>query len=327
MKAIIVREPGDAEQLTMGEVPTPEPTEEELLVRVKATALNRADILQREGKYPPPPGASPLLGLEMAGVVERVGSRCAGWKEGDRVFGLLPGGGYGEYCVIPGKMAMPIPENLSFEEAAAVPEVFLTAYQALFWLGSLQRGQRVLIHAGASGVGTAAIQLVREAGAEPLVTAGSPEKLAACRELGAAEAFSYREGPFAPRVKEATGGRGVDLILDFVGAPYWEQNVECLATDGRLILISTLGGPKVEKVNLLALISKRIQVTGTTLRARSVDYKIRLTEDFARFALPRFRDGRLKPVIDRVFSWESVREAHRRMEANQNIGKIVLKVD
>ena len=208
-----------------------------------------------------------------------------------------------------------------------MPEVFLTAYQALFWLGSLQRGQRVLIHAGASGVGTAAIQLVREAGAEPLVTAGSPEKLAACRELGAAEAFSYREGPFAPRVKDATGGRGVDLILDFVGAPYWEQNVECLATDGRLILISTLGGPKVEKVNLLALISKRIQVTGTTLRARSVDYKIRLTEDFARFALPRFRDGRLKPVIDKVFSWESVREAHRRMEENRNIGKIVLRVD
>lgn len=162
MRAIIVQKAGGVDQLTMGEVPAPEPAAEELLVRVKATALNRADILQREGKYPPPPGASPLLGLEMAGVVERVGSRCTGWKEGDRVFGLLPGGGYGEYCVIPGRMAMPIPENLSFEEAAAVPEVFLTAYQALFWLGSLQRGERVLIHAGASGVGTAAIQLVRD---------------------------------------------------------------------------------------------------------------------------------------------------------------------
>jgi NADPH:quinone reductase-like Zn-dependent oxidoreductase len=223
MKAILVKEPGDVDQLYIGEFPKPEPREGELLVKVKATALNRADLLQRRGKYPPPPGASTVIGLEMSGVVEDVGPRSSGWRPGDRVFGLLPGGGYAEYAVIHERMAVLIPENLSFEEAAAIPEVFLTAFQTLFWLGKLMEGERVLIHAGASGVGTAAIQLVREAGATSIVTASSKQKLEACRRLGAEIIINYKEGPFAPKILDTTEGRGVDLILDFVGAPYWRN--------------------------------------------------------------------------------------------------------
>jgi tumor protein p53-inducible protein 3 len=326
MRAVVVREPGGIEQLALAEWPAPQPAPGELLVKVKAAGVNRADVLQRQGRYPPPPGASPLLGLEVAGVVEDVGAAPGrnGASVGDRVFGLLSGGGYAEYAVLPAAMAIPIPENLSFEEAATIPEAFLTAYQCLFWLGGLQAGRQVLIHAGASGVGTAAIQLVREAGARSIVTAGSEGKLEACRALGAGLAINYKTGPFAPQVLAATGDQGVNLVLDFVGAPYWEQNLECLAPDGRLILIGTLGGTRVPDLDLRVLMRKRLQVTGTTLRGRGLDYKVRLTRDFASFALPRFADGRLRTVIDRVFPWVRVAEAHRYMEENRNIGKIVL---
>jgi putative PIG3 family NAD(P)H quinone oxidoreductase len=326
MKAILIKEPGGAEQLELGTFPTPEPADDELLVKVKAAALNRADIMQREGNYPPPKGASPILGLEMAGVVEEVGEKCSIWKPGDRVFALLPGGGYAEYATVPEAMAIPIPENLDFVQAAAIPEVFLTAYQCLFWIGRLQQNETVLIHAGASGVGTAAIQLARETGARIIVTAGAERKLTACQDLGADVAINYKEGPFVPKVLEATDNRGVDLVLDFVGASYWEQNLSALAIDGRWVLIALLGGAKVAQVNLGLLIRKRIQFTATSLRTRSVGYKIRLTRDFADFALPRFADGRLKPVIDKVLSWEQAVEAHQYMEANKNIGKIVLSV-
>ena len=326
MKAVVVRHPGGAEQLTIGEVPTPQPEPGQLLVRVHATALNRADILQRRGLYPPPPGTTPILGLEMAGVVERVGEGCAGWSPGDRVFALLPGGGYAEYVTVPVEMAMPIPDNLTFEEAAAIPEAFFTAYQTLFWIGRLQPGEWVLIHAGASGVGTAAIQLARDAGARVLATAGNQRKLQACRALGAEAAFNYKLGPFAPQVREATGGRGVDLILDFVGAPYWEPNLECLAIDGRLVLLAGLGGNVVDRFDLRPLMRKRLQVTGTGLRSRSPEYKVRLTREFAERILPKFASGRLRPVIDRIFPWEQVADAHRYMENNLNIGKVVLRV-
>ncbi len=326
MKAILIKQPGGSEQLELGTFPTPQPADNELLVKVKATALNRADIMQRQGNYPQPKGASPILGLEMAGVVEEVGESCSRWKNGDRVCALLPGGGYAEYAVVPDALAMPVPENLDLEEAAAIPEVFLTAYQCLSWIGRLREGETVLIHAGASGVGTAAIQLAREIGARIIVTAGSERKLSVCRDLGADVTINYKDGPFAPRVRDATDARGVDLILDFVGASYWEQNVSALALDGRLVLISLLGGATVEQVNLGKLLRKRVQLTATTLRARSVEYKADLIRDFADFALPRFADGRLKPVIDRIFSWQEVAEAHQYMEANKNIGKIVLCV-
>ena len=324
MRAILVREPGAADRLELGEFPDPEPAADELLVRVKAAALNRADILQRMGRYPPPPGASPLLGLEVAGVVERAGSRCAGWSPGDRVFALLAGGGYAERAAVPCDQALRIPDRLSFEEAAAVPEAFLTAFQCLFWLGRLRGGEWALVHAGASGVGTAAIQLVREAGARAIVTAGSAAKLRACRELGAEIGLDYHEGDFAPRVLEATGGRGVDVILDLVGASYWRSNVACLAPEARLVLVGSLGGRRVDGVDLDELKRRWAHVVGTTLRSRDPAYKARLAREFLDFAGERLAEGRLRAVVDRVFPWQRVADAHRWMEENRNVGKIVL---
>lgn len=326
MKAILVKQPGGAEQLELGEYPLPQYHSDELLVRVKATALNRADILQREGKYPPPRGASPILGLEISGIVEEVGANCSAWHRGDRVCALLPGGGYAQYVSIPAKMAIPIPGNLSFEEAAAIPEAFLTAFQALYWLGGLQGGQQVLIHAGASGVGTAAIQLVKQAGSVALVTAGSARKLDFCLQLGAKVAINYRDGEFAAHILEATRNQGVNIILDCVGGAYWEQNIQSLAVDGRLVLLATMGGGTVSQVSLTTIIRKRLQIIGTTLRGREREYKIELTRDFVTRIMPGFEDGKYKAVIDSVFPWEEVAEAHRRMENNLNLGKIVLTV-
>ncbi len=325
MKAILVEAPGGPEQLRLGEHPTPEPGPQEVRVRVHATALNRADLMQREGKYPPPEGASPLLGLEMAGVVEQAGRHATRWQPGDRVFGLLPGGGYAAYAVIHEEMAMALPPGLSFEEAAAIPEVFLTAFQALHWLGEVRGEERVLIHAGASGVGTAGIQLARMAGARVYVTASGP-KHAACLRLGAEVAIDYREEDFAERVLEETNGQGVDLILDFIGAPYLEPNLMALATDGRIVLLATLGGSKLDAFDLRTFFLKRATLRASTLRNRHPAYKIRLTHDFAARALPGFADGSLKPVIDSVYDWAEVAAAHRRMDANENVGKIVLKV-
>jgi putative PIG3 family NAD(P)H quinone oxidoreductase len=317
---------GGVDVLHIGDHPDPAPKDDELLVHVRATALNRADLLQRRGKYPPPKGVSEILGLEMAGEVEGVGSAVEGTKPGDRVIALLPGGGYAQKAVVSSGMAMRIPERLSYEEAAAIPEAFLTAYHNLFSLGDLQPGMTVLVHAGASGVGTAAIQLVREARAACLVTAGSPDKIARCRELGARAAWNYHQGSFAPWVAEMTGGKGVDVILDCVGAPYIVPNLQSLATDGKLIVLGALGGAVAERVNLLDLLFRRLQILGTSLRSLDLARKIDLTKRFAGFALPRFADGRLRPVIDSVYDWTDVASAHLRMESNANVGKIVLRV-
>jgi tumor protein p53-inducible protein 3 len=325
MKAVLVDEPGGPEKMRIGEYPQPPHGEDDLLVRVKATALNRADLLQREGRYPPPPGASPLLGLEIAGVVESRGANCQRWNTGDRVFGLLPGGGYAEYAVIHQDLALPMLPGLSFEQAAAIPEVFLTAYQALFWYGRLDAAHHVLIHAGASGVGTAAIQLVRDAGACAHVTASAP-KLAACRELGATTAVDYESEDFVASVLEATEGRGADLVLDFIGGPYFDRNVDVLALDGRLVLLATLGGGRIDSFDLRELFKRRAHVFASTLRNRNLSYKVKLTQEFAAEMMPKFLDGSLKPVIDRVFDWEDVAEAHRHMGENRNVGKIVLRV-
>ncbi|MGA8754144.1 NAD(P)H-quinone oxidoreductase [Candidatus Deferrimicrobium sp.] len=326
MKAVLMGGSGGVEVLHIGKHPDPLMNEDELLVRVKATALNRADLLQRRGKHPPPKGTPNILGLEMAGEVLDVGAACEGWAPGDRVCALLPGGGYAERVSIPAGLAMRIPGNLSFEEAAAIPEVFLTAYQNLFNVARLAPGEAVLIHAGGSGVGTAAIQLVREAGATSLVTAGSPEKIDRCLALGARAGWNYKEGAFASWVAEQTGGRGVDIVLDFVGAPYFEQNLEALAVDGTMVVIGTLGGADVGKFSLRTLMSKRLLIAGAGLRSMETARKIRLTGHFATFALPRFADGRLVPIVDSVFDWRDVGDAHLRMESNANIGKIVLRV-
>lgn len=325
MKAILVKQPGGPEQLVLGEYEQPLPKPYELLVRVHATALNRADTLQRQGKYPPPKRESPLLGLEIAGEVVEAGFNCTRYQNGDQVFGLLPGGGYAEYAIIHEDMAMPIPENLSMEEAAAIPEVFLTAYQALVWLGKLQAGERLLVHAGASGVGTAAIQLARALKAEVLVTA-SEQKLKACLELGAHKAINYKEVPFEDEVLAYTNSEGVDVLVDFIAGPYFKQNLECLRLDGRMVLLATMGGGKVEDFDLRKLLVKRLQLMGSTLRSRTRDYQIQLTKEMSDFTMPHFKSGAIKPVIDTVFDWQEAAEAHRYMEANKNIGKIVLRV-
>ncbi len=293
-----------------------------LLVRVRATALNRADLLQRGGTYPPPTGASPILGLEIAGEVEQ---EAEGFRVGDRVMGVVSGGAYAERCTIPLGMAMRIPGQLTYAQAAAIPETFLTAYLNLFTFGRLQAGERVLIHAGASGVGTAAIQLAKAVGAHVFVTAGSEEKLALCQSLGADERINYKTESFRERIKASTQGRGVDVILDFIGESYWNDNLASLMRGGRLLLIGSMGG-KSDGLTIAPIMQKNLTVTGTTLRATSLDQKVRLTTEFSAFALDRFVRGELRPVIDRVLSWTQVVNAHRLMHANTNQGKIVLAI-
>jgi tumor protein p53-inducible protein 3 len=327
MKAILAKQPGGVEQLTFVDLPIPQPKENELLIKVHSTACNRADLIQRRGFYPPPPGVTDVLGLEFAGVVEKVGDHCQkNWKPGDRVFGILPGGGYAEYVVTPAELVMPIPDSLSFVQAAAIAEAFLTAHQTLFWIGQLKANETVLIHAGASGVGSAAIQLAHSVGARVITTVGSDQKAAFCQSLGANHTINYRNGPFLPEVLKVTDDQGVELILDFVGASYFKENIKALQTDGRLVLIGTLGGSKVESASLLTILMKRLKILGTTLRSRSVEYKAKLTEDFVSSFLPLFETGKLKPIVDRVFPWTQVKEAHLYMESNQHMGKIVLQI-
>jgi len=317
--------PNGRGQLEWEEVDTPGPGPEEVLVRVHATALNRADLLQRKGKYPPPPGVTDILGLEMAGEVVEAGERVRAAKAGDRVCALLPGGGYAEYATVREEMLLPVPEKMSLPQAAAIPEAFLTAFQALQWLARLGRGERTLIHAGASGVGTAAIQLARWAGAEPLVTASAP-KHGLCLQLGAALAIDYQTEDFAEAVAAFTGEEGVDVVLDFIGAPYWERNLRCLRTDGRLVLLAYMGGRKADGLDLSLLLRQRLHLMGSTLRARSPAYKSELTQAFRNWAWRGFESGQLHPVVDSVFEWEKAAEAHAYMEANKNQGKIVLEV-
>lgn len=325
MQAILFDQPGTADQLYLGDFPQPEPEPGEILVKVAATALNRADIMQREGNYPPPPGASPVLGLEMAGTVTALGEGVSRWQIGDRVCGLLAGGGYAECAVIHQDLALSLPQDMSFTTAAAIPEVFLTAFQALHLLAQVQPGERVLIHAGASGVGTAAIQLARKMGAEVLVTASAP-KHEQCLDLGAEKAIDYQTEDFAAVVGEYTDGRGVDVIIDFIGAPYLSSNIDALAVDGRLVLLAFMGGAKADGVSLAKVLLKRLHIMGSTLRARSLDYKTALTRAFRDFAWSDLQEGTIAPVIDSTYDWQQVQDAHRRMEANANVGKIVLRI-
>jgi putative PIG3 family NAD(P)H quinone oxidoreductase len=311
--------------LRIGETPEPVLGAGELRLRVAATAVNRADLLQRQGMYPPPPGASPILGLECAGTVIEVGLGVTGWKPGDRAMALLAGGGYAEQVVVHAGSALRVPERLSLEEAAAVPEVFLTAFLNLFEVGSLPAAGSALVHGGGSGVGTASIQLVKAAGARVLITAGSEDKCARCLELGADVAIDYRKENFAERVREATGGRGVDVVLDSIGAAYLEGNLGSLAIGGRLVLIGLMGGAKVE-VNLAVLLAKRLHVVGSTLRTRSVEEKAAIAASFERRFGADLASGRVRPIVDRVVPLEQVADAHRAMKASEHFGKIVLRV-
>src|SRR5881296_3930524 len=327
MRAIVIREPGDEDVLQLGEVPSPPLGPADLRIRVRATAVNRADLLQRQGLYPPPPSASPILGLECAGEVVEMGPEARGFRPGQGVMALLPGGGYAEEAVVHYTCAMPVPDGMSDEEAAAFPEVFLTAFSNLFMpgLGALAPGEAALVHGGGGGVGTAAILLCREAGNPCLVTAGSDEKCRQCVALGATAAINYRSEDFGARARELTGGRGVDVILDHIGAAYLAKNLAALAPGGRLVEIGLMGGAAAE-LNLAQLLLRRLAVIGSTLRSRSNADKAAIVEGFrARFGAALVR-GALRPVVDRVLPLEQAAEAHRLMQASEHFGKIVLRV-
>ncbi|XP_078696595.1 quinone oxidoreductase PIG3-like [Branchiostoma floridae x Branchiostoma belcheri] len=330
MQAVVLQQPGGPDNLSVGTVARPQPQAGEVLLKVYATAVNRADTLQRKGLYPPPKGASDILGLEAAGKVAELGADCKGrWKPGDQVMALLPGGGNAEFVTVDEDHLMPIPDGMSYQQAAAIPEVWLTAYQLLHFVGELQEGETVLIHAGGSGVGTAATQLSRLAGARPIVTAGTPDKLQKAKDLGAVAAFNYKEGEFAQKVLDETNGKGVDVILDCVGASFWQQNARCLAVEGRWVLYGLLGGGSIDGDLLTQVLRKRINLLGTTLRARSKQYKASLVKAFSEQALPHFVSSgpvELTPIIDRVVPLQDIAQAHRCMEDNKNTGKIVLSV-
>ncbi|MFJ7726188.1 NAD(P)H-quinone oxidoreductase [Neobacillus sp. NPDC097160] len=324
MKAIVVKQPGGAEQLHFQDVSIPKIKAGELLIKVKAFAINRTDIVTREGKsgYM----TNPILGIEVAGeVVEAAEGTTI--EIGTRIMGLVNGGGYAEYVVMPADRAMKVPAHLSFEEAAAIPEVFLTAYQTLFWLGELTDQETVLIHAGGSGVGTAAIQLAKQmTEAKIITTAGSREKLDFCQSLGADIGINYKEQSFDEEVLRATNNQGADVILDFIGASYWNSNIKSLKIDGRWVLIGILGGAMVENMNIWELMTKRAQLKATLLTPRSDQYKKELTEEFTEKAMPLFIERKIKPVVDTVFPFEEIQDAHRHMEASKNIGKIVVRI-
>lgn len=295
-----------------------------VLVEVAATAVNRADLLQRAGRYPPPPGASAILGLELAGRIARLGAGVAGWSAGDRVCAIVAGGAYAERCLVPAGSLMRVPDRLSLTEAAAAPEAFLTAFVNLFREAELRAGESVLIHGGASGVGTAAIQLARCAGARVAVTARDGRKLAACRRLGAELAIDHTRQDFAAEVRAAWGG--VNVVLDIIGAAYLERNLRALAAGGRLVLLATLGGA-AGAVDLAELMRRRLRLIGSVLRSRSDEEKAAITAGFARRFLPLFDAGRLRPVIDRTMPIRRAGDAHALVDRFENVGKVVLSVE
>lgn len=325
MKAIAVREAEEAPLLVWEEVADVIHGPDEVFVDVRAAAVNRADLMQARGKYPPPPGASEILGLEMAGVIRAVGANVAGWQAGDRVCALLPGGGYAEQVAVPAGMLLRLHDHWTFTQGAAVPEVWYTAYINLFQEGRLQAGEIALIHAGASGVGTAAIQLVVDAGATAFATAGSDEKIERCRALGAALAVNYKTHDFLVEIMAATNDRGVDVILDPVGGSYLGRNIAALRRFGRLVIIATLGGPKGE-LHIGQVLGKRLHIVGSTLRSRSVAEKIAITRAFETTVWPKLADGTLQPVIDTVFPINESQAAHEYLAENRNVGKVILEI-
>ncbi len=302
------------------------PRADEVVIATKAAGVNRADLLQAAGKYPPPAGASNILGLEVSGEIAAVGAAVNGWKRGDRVMALLAGGGYAEFVAVPVGQLIPIPDSLSFVEAAAIPEAFITAYLNLFIEGRFQSGEAALIHAGASGVGAAAIQLVSAFGGQAFCTVGSHEKAEFCRSLGAQLAVNYRDtSDFVPPIMDATAGKGVDVVLDCVGGKYLQPNIRVLAPKGRMVTIGMLGG-RTGELDLGLLLEKMLELKGSKLRVRPASEKAELTSRFRQQLLPLFESGRLRPNIDEVFQVQEASAAHRKMALNLNLGKIVLKV-
>jgi len=317
---------GGPEVMTFSNGPLPSPKAGELLVKVQAAGINRPDVAQRQGNYPAPKDASPILGLEVAGEVVALGEGVSDFQIGDRVCALANGGGYAEYCVVPAGQALPFPTGFDAVKAAAVPETFFTVWANLFQMAGLTEGESVLIHGGSSGIGTTAIQLAKAFGAEVYTTAGSKEKCDACEKLGAKRAINYREDDFAAVVKEVTGGKGVDVILDMIGASYFEKNIASLAKDGCLSIIAFLGGTIAEKVDLRPIMVKRLTVTGSTMRPRTADEKRAIRDELVEQVWPLLESGKVAPVIHDVIDFDQVAEGHRLMESSSHIGKIVMRV-
>jgi putative PIG3 family NAD(P)H quinone oxidoreductase len=325
MRAVVVARPGGPEVLHLAERPLPEPGPGEIRVRVHASALNRADLLQRRGQYPAPPGApQDIPGLEYAGEVDAVGEGAGLWAVGNRVMGIVGGGGYAEYVTVHEREAMRIPQGLSFEEGAAIPEAFLTAYDALFTRLELLMGERVLIHAVGSGVGTAALQLARAAGAVTIGTSRSADKLARAAELGLDVGIDTSREELAAALENATYGSGVHAVVDLVGGRILEESLRGLAQGGRVVVVGTVAGSKVE-LDLGLLLRRRIRIVGTVLRTRPLEEKIALAREFSSTVLPLLSSGKIRPVIDRIYPFSEIADAHRQMEENDTFGKIVLK--
>ncbi|MGE0630240.1 MAG: NAD(P)H-quinone oxidoreductase [Hyphomicrobiaceae bacterium] len=323
MNAIEIRGKGGPEVLVPAELPVPVPGPGQVLIRLGAAGVNRPDVAQRAGTYPPPKGHSPLPGLEAAGEIVEIGSGVARWKPGDRVTALLNGGGYAQYAIAEETSALPIPKGLDAVQAAAIPETFFTVWHNVFERGGLKSGDWFLVHGGTSGIGTTAIQLAAAFGAKVIATAGSDDKCRACLDLGATRAVNYKTEDFVAACKEATAGKGIDVTLDMVGGPYTEKNIVVAAEDGRIVQIATLMGAEV-KINVARLMMKRVTLTGSTLRARSRDFKAGIARALEEKVWPLLESGRVKVVMDRTFPLEQAAEAHRRMEQSAHIGKIVL---
>ena len=324
MRVIEVVKSGPVERLTVAQRPVPMPAPEELLVKVAGCGVNRADVMQRQGHYPPPVGASDILGLEISGTVVAIGNAVSNWQIGDQVCSIVTGGGYAEFCVVPAPQCLPIPEGIEVVTAAALPEACMTVWANVFDRAGLEAGERFLVHGGSSGIGTTAIQMARLSGAEVFATAGTAEKCAACERLGAARAFNYHEVEFPEAVRIATDGEGVEVILDMIGGPYLEPNLKTLSVEGRLVLIGLMGGATAE-INLASLMSRRLFLTGSTLRSRSVSQKAVIAEAIRLYVWPWIADKRFHPVVHATFPFEKATEAHRTMEASSHIGKLLLQ--
>ncbi len=324
MLCIEIPAPGGPEVLTPVERDDPIPGPDEVLIRVAAAGVNRPDVLQRRGHYPPPRGASDIPGLEVAGTVGALGSGVQGWRVGDRVCALVAGGGYATLCVAPAPQCLPVPASLDLVAAAAIPETFFTVWTNVFDRGRLKSGESALFHGGASGIGTTAIQLAAARGARVFATAGSDEKCRACEALGAERAINYRHEDFVALLKDLTAGRGVDLILDIVGGEYFARNIAALAVDGRLVEIGFMGGAASATIDLADVLRRRLTITGSTLRARTVEEKGAIAAALRREVWPLLEEGRVKPIVYRTFPLTEAADAHRLMESSAHVGKIVL---
>jgi NADPH2:quinone reductase len=325
MIAITIAKPGGPEVLQPIDMPPPRPGPREVLIRVAAAGVNRPDLMQREGKYPAPPGASEIPGLEVSGTIAACGSGAVRWRDGDEVCALVSGGGYAEYCIAPDVQCLPIPPTVDLVPAAGLPETFFTVWTNVFERGRLRAGESFLVHGGASGIGTTAIQMARAFGARVFATAGTDEKCAACERLGAERAINYKTGDFTAELMSSTGGRGIDVILDMVGAPYFSRNLDLLALEGRLVQIAVLHGAKAE-LNLVRLLRQRITITGSTLRSRTVEEKGAIADAVEKAVWPLVEARRIRPVIYATLPLTRAAEAHQLLESGSHIGKVLLTV-